>query len=298
MPYNAYRWGPGETPGVIRRLIFATCFISLLAALTNGIFVHLLQAKGPFDFLTLSWNGMVHYYLWQPVTYLFVQESIHGVHLYFLVALFLNMYALWILGSTLQERIGTRQFLYLYFFSGILAGLTALLVMPLTGQYMNLSGPTAAILAVFVLWTMYNPDSELLLFFLLPIKTKWLLAGILGMTFLISLSQWDLVNFTFYLFGALYGYLFGLIFCRLKSPFEVTHHIDEAIINALNRWPRKTTKSKDSKIVDFSTFQASPLDDDDFVDAMLTKIAKFGEQSLTAKERKRMESISRSKRGE
>lgn len=294
-----YRWGPGDTPTVIGWLIGITCVLSVLTALTNYLFTQLLGYVGPHEVLGLSTYGLKHYFLWQPVTYLFIQESLQGITFSFLISLLFSMYILWILGSTLAERIGTSRFLCLYLISGALAGLAAVWMMSLAeAPQAILAGPSASLLAIFVVWTMCNPNSELMLFFIIPIRTKWLLAGIVGAICLVSLSQLDVVSLTFYVAGIAFGYFYGLIALRLPGPFAITHRFDEAVTELVDKLKPKSKnpqkKEGSSKIFDFSS--GEPMQNDDaFVDAMLTKISKYGERSLSASERQRMEQISKRK---
>lgn len=253
---------------------------------------------GPEELLSLSWGGLKQYFLWQPLTYLFIQDgSGQGITITFLVMLFLSMYILWIFGSTLQERLGTARFLGLYLVSGILSGLAAIFVMPLVGHYTVLAGPSSALLAIFMMWTMCNPESELLFFFLLPVKTRWLLAILLGAILLGSLSSGDIVSMTYYLTGPFFGYLYGLLGFGLQSPYAFTHKFDQAVLDIRSRFLEKLTREKPAivepktKIYDFKSGEPV-LDDDAFVDAMLTKISQYGEKSLTSAERKRMDQIS------
>lgn len=286
MSYTAsYQWGPMHTPAVIRMLIIITSVVSILTALTNSLFVHFLGTIGPQDFLMLSWYGFKHYFLWQPLTYLFTHGTFgSGIDLFYLIGLAFNMYMLWAFGTSVHERIGTKQFLILYLGSGILAGVAAWLLMPIFGQFVVFSGASAAILAVFVVWAMLNPESNLLLFMILPIKTKWLLAAVLGAIVLSSLSQLDMITLAFYFVAACCGYFYSVLKMELGSPFEFMHPFDRF-------FSRKIDKKSKPKIYDFSTGQ--PVQDDEaFVDAMLTKISKDGERSLTETERRRMQQIS------
>jgi membrane associated rhomboid family serine protease len=310
MSYTDYQWGPGQTPASIRRLIIFTCIISLFSALTNTLFVQILHLPGPLELLSLSWYGLNNFYLWQPLTYLFIQESsVNGITVTFLMLLLFNMYMLWVLGSTLSQRIGTLRYILFYLLTGIVAGLVAIWVMSLTGYYTFFAGPSAALLASFVLWTMCNPYSQVMLFFVIPMKTKWLLAIVIGFVLLGSLSQGDSVSFTFYMTSILIAYFYGLMAWRLKSPYSFTNRFDEAVIDRVDSFSRylhktgtgtpkkKETVQPDSKIFDFNTGEPI-LDDDAFIDAMLTKISSGEEHSLTAAEKKRMEQISARKRNQ
>ncbi len=296
MTYTSpYRFTPGLTPAVIKYLIITTCAVSIFAALTNNLFTSIFQAPGPQDWLSLSWYGLKHLYIWQFVSYLFLQYSgFGGITFSFLINLTLSMYFLWILGSIIHERVGDGPFLRLYLLSGVFAGLAALLVMPITG-YSALAGPAPALLALLVVWTMLHPGAEILLFFLIPIQAKWLALGVLGAVLLVSLAQLDLGYAVFYFSGALFGYLYALLAWNLEGPFPATHPFDHAIArigikvrHRLNKWRNKKEENS-KKIIQF------PLNDDQFVDAMLSKISRYGENSLSWSERRRMDEIARKK---
>jgi membrane associated rhomboid family serine protease len=289
----ANQWAPSQTPLAVRYLIVITCVISLLSALTNNAIVQLLKIQGPQDLLALSWQGIQHGYLWQPLSYMFIGGiGAYGIDFSYLISLFFSMYILWTIGVMVYERIGSTRFFSLYLGGGIVAGLLALWMMGLTSHYTWLAGQAAPLLALFTVWTMFYPDSIVMLFFIIPTQPKWILAGIIGALCIISLSQGDMVTFTLYLGSVLFGYLYGLLVLKLFSPFEFTHSFDRKVVYWISSFGKSEKKS--SKTVDISTAQKQSSDEE-FVDAMLSKISKYGEQSLTARERSRMEQISKRK---
>ncbi|MBA3958257.1 MAG: rhomboid family intramembrane serine protease [Parachlamydiaceae bacterium] len=283
-------WGPTYTPTVIKRLLVVMATLSLLSALTNNLFVHVFSLPGLQEWLSLSWNGLRHYYLWQPITYLFLQPiDSYGIQLSYLISLCFNLYILWVVGTMVHERIGTKHFLALFFLSGLLAGFVALMSMRLVETYIPLAGPTASLLALFVVWAMFYPSNDLLLFFLFPVSPKFLLGVVCGVLAIICIASLDLVSFAFYATGILFGYFYGLLLLGLASPYEFTKPFDRKVLGVINRW--RGQEENDTKIVDISTGE-SPEDEDAFVDAMLTKISRFGERSLTPFERQKMQQIS------
>lgn len=289
----ASQWAPTQTPQPIRYLIAVTCAISLLSALTNNVIIQLLHVQGPQELLGLSWPGIRHGYFWQLISYMFVGNvGSYGIDVSYLLSLFFAMYILWTIGAMVLERIGVARFFTLYFGAGIVAGLLGLWGMTLTGHYTTLAGLSAPLLALFTVWTMYYPDSIVMLFFIIPTQPKWILAGIVGALGIISVIQEDVVNLFFYFGSIFFGYFFGLLILNLYSPFDFTHSFDRKII----QWVSGVRKGKRdrSKTIDISTGE-SFSSDDEFVDQMLTKISKSGERSLTAKERRRMEQISERK---
>lgn len=298
----SYGMGSGSTPNTIKRIVTVTSSISIFCAFINNILLYFGMST-PQQLLSLSWNGLSNWYIWEPFTYLFVQAGGEGgISIGFLFALFINMYILWIMGSSTLEKVGQAPFLRFYFISGALIGLLTLVLMPVIGQYMTLAGAAPAILAVLVVWTMLHPDNNLLLFFLIPIKAKQLLPSILVLLLLINLSQLHIIEMVFNLMGLIVGYAYGAIVWGLETPYEFTHPIDKLLVS-FGHWTRhlfsrdpagRPLPDKSAEIIDFHTGK-SVQDDDLFMDQILDKISKHGEKSLTWSERHRMKKISERK---
>lgn len=285
-------WGPTSTPKVIKGLILATALCSILSALLEPFFNELFGWRGLQFWLSLSWYGIQKGCVWQLLSYLFVQETgSQGIGLSFLIILTFNMYLLWVMGTAVLEAVGTQPFLRLYFLSGLFAALLTLLIMRSSDHYEVLSGAFPAIFAVLTVWTLLNPEVQVLLFFVIPVKAKWILAAILGATFLIDLSQRAWIDLVFYLSGGFFGYFYGAIAWGLRSPWALTRSLDLF----LNKLGQKGTGIGKAKIFDFKTGK-EVLNDDQFVDAMLAKIYKKGENSLTFQERQRMDEIAKRRR--
>ena len=304
MSYTTYfQWGPGVTPKSVFHLILWTAIITISSALIQSIFNQFSLGTGPQELLSLSWWGIRNWYIWQLISFLFVQMMpSEGISLFFLITLFFNMYIVWIMGSALVELVGAPPFLRLYFLSGIVAGIITLWLMQFMGHYRLLAGPTPSILALMMVWTMIYPETEMLLFFLIPIKAKWVMAAIIGAILIMTLSQGDYIYFAFYTVGILFGYIYAVCAWKLEGPFKWMRPFDRLltifstrISRWIPRWGKKGEKTQESsKIVDIKTGKAI-LNDDQFMDAMLTKISQYGERSLSRSERHRLHQISESK---
>ncbi len=283
---------PEFTPKVIRNLIFLTIGITLFSAFLEPIFFSLLGVSGPQDWFSLSWYGLTQWKFWQPITYLFVlPEGYQGITFSLLLSLAFQMYIVWIVGSIVQNLVGSKSFIYFYFGVGILSGLLTTLI---GTNY--LLGPGPVILALLTVWMMISPNLEILLLLMFPVKIKWLTVATLAGIFLIYLSKLDFVYMTFYLSGALIGYIYAAIAWGLSSPFAWTEKIDRYLNGFGTRMNLKKNQTIDSsKIINFKTGEPDMADDDRFVDVMLTKISKYGESSLSWSERRRLDSISKKK---
>lgn len=301
MSYQSYTpWTYGKTPKSITVLIILTALICSTSAMLEQLFINVFNLPGPQEILGLSWWGMSHYYFWQPLTCLFV-ENTYGISFSFLIGLSFSMYMLWLFGSNLVEAYGTGPFLRLYFISGILASLAALMVMPANRPFLLIAGTTPALLAIFVAWAILHRETQLLLFFLIPVKAKWLLAAVIIFAILIPLSSLDFVSLIYYATGIIIGYLYSTLAWRARTPFEFMEKIDDFFIDLGRTVFSKTRRlfskeKKEDKIVDIKTGQQAKMDDDDaFIDAMLAKISRYGEKSLSWQERDRMQKISEKK---
>jgi len=288
------RTGPEFTPIAVKNLILITCFISIGSVLLEPIFNDLLGLPGPQSLLSLSLWGLQHYFFWQPVSYLFTYTANgSGISFFWLISLAISMYMIWIIGSQIVEMKGTGPFLRLYFLSGISSGLAAMSIAAISAKGLVLGGPSTAIFAMLVVWSMFNPHSTLLLFFIIPVKTRWLVAGIIGAFLLIALSNGQWIRLVYYLTGAGIGYLYGVLAWNLQSPFPATHKYDEIIANVGNRFRQNSYPiSSRKKIINIRTNKNSAKDEQ-FMDDMLDKISKKGKSALNYWERIKMYWISR-----
>jgi membrane associated rhomboid family serine protease len=295
-------WGPEKTPPLIKQLIILISIVAILSAGVQSLLEQFNVFPGPQNFLSLSWWGLGKGYLWQPLSFLFIQEAQGGLSFSFFFTLFFNMYLLWVVGSTVYEVIGKTSFLRLYLIGGVAAGLLALLTMKITGQYEMLTGLSAALFILFTLWSMAFPETEILLFFLIPVKVKWIALSFIGIVLLSALTHLAFSSFFLYLFAILIGYGYSVIVQGWYSPFPQTLKFDLWLSRTASRVRQKIPffkpkpediKTPNAKIIDITS--ASYKNDDEFVDAMLTKISQKGEDSLSWSEKKRLQEISQKK---
>jgi membrane associated rhomboid family serine protease len=291
-------WGSETPPKAVLKILIFTVTASLLCALFSNAFTF-FNLLPPQYYLSLSKEGIQQSYLWQFFTFLFVEGGgAYGITFGFLVGLFMNMAVLWFVGGPLCEIYGNCSFYTFYFLCGLMGGCLGLIAMFFLGINGFLSGPGPCIFGLLVAWAMMNPEAELLFFFLIPIKAKWLVTGIVVGTALVCLSQVDLVHLFFYLGGAVMGYIFAVTKWDLHSPFQWMQSIDQIIRRVGNRLFSLFSRSvpSKSKIVDFKTGRDVDQEDDDrFMDLMLNKIGREGEKALSRKEKQRMREISERK---
>jgi membrane associated rhomboid family serine protease len=275
-----------NTPSVIRKLLGITLAVSLGAAIFDPLFAQIFKLPGPETLLSLSRWGMNHYLYFQPLTALFVQDSGLGVTMGWILSLGMNLYILWIFGTSVLEWTGTRSFLKLYLGSGITAAIATFVLMVLTGGYQTISGAYPATLAVLFVWTMMHPEGNIFLFMLIPVSSRWLFGLVFGAFTLFNLNDF---YFLFYMSaGLFFGYLFALLGWGFQSPYRWLKKVDQFLL--------KFKKPAGTKIYSFKTGEELS-DDEAFVDAMLKKISQKGEGSLSSKEKRRLDAIALKKRG-
>ncbi len=145
--------------------------------------------------------------IWQPLTYMFMHGSFD--HLFF------NMFSLWMFGAVLERYWGTRRFVFYYLVCGIGAGLLNLLV---PGVHLSV-GASGAVYALLLAFGMMFPNEYIYLYFLVPIKTKWFIIGMVVLEiFLGVFRSYDGVAHFAHLGGMLIGFL--LILYWRKHPFS------------------------------------------------------------------------------
>lgn len=115
-------------------------------------------------------NGMV----WQFVTYMFLHGGFGHI--------FFNMFALWIFGSHLENKLGTKRFLAFYFFCGIGAGVITWAAGPF--QPYPTIGASGAVIGLLTAFAFFWPNEKLYLYFVLPVKVKWIVIGYAVISFL------------------------------------------------------------------------------------------------------------------
>lgn len=234
----------------------------------------------------LSLEGLARGYIWQLLTFQFM----HGG----LLHLLLNAFVIYVFGRALEEELGWRRFLTLYFLGGFLGGLLQLLAAWISPRWFGgaVMGASAGAFALMAAFATIHPERPLtlLLFFVLPInlRAKYLL----------------LISALLALFGLLFpgdgiahaahlgGMITGILYIRWA-----THRTFPAFRIRLERGGRPAARRPGRAwlVPGPSREEDLPEDipSDEFlsreVDPILDKISAHGIQSLTPRERKILE---------
>lgn len=121
-------FGGSMLPDVVKNLLI----INVLFFIADMVFKQSFNIN-IMDYLGLHYFGSIYFYPFQYITYMFM----HGgtAHIFF------NMFALWMFGSMLENRWGSKNFLIFYLLTGIGAGLINNLVSFIELQYLSNSVP-------------------------------------------------------------------------------------------------------------------------------------------------------------
>lgn len=269
---------PRLTP-VVGRLIAANAVVQLLMSTV-------LTSARVEELLRFSPETALRY-PWTFVTYFFV----HGG----LLHLATNMLALYVFGTPVEARWGSRKFTLYYFYCGIGAAVFSLMLAAVQITTAPFVGASGAILGVALAFAMLWPDEEIIVFPVpIPIRARTLVIALAALnTFFAIWRPDDGVAHLAHLGGLLFGYLY-FRFQRLserRSP--VRARLESVAVQSGTREGQPHTPA---------SLRALPRSGGDpvaaEVDRVLDKISAHGIGSLTAEERRFLDEVSKRKQRE
>lgn len=270
---------PRPTPWVAR-IIAVTAVVQLLleTIFTSGQ-IHQLLAMDPGHFLARPWGA---------VTYLFVHSGF--------IHLAANMIWFYLLGTAVENRLGSRSFLLFYFYCGVGAALVSLMlsfIVPV-GPMIGASG---AVFGVSVAFAILWPDAELMVFPIpVPIKARTLiLAAAVIELVLAQMPAMSGVAHEAHLGGMLAGWLF----------FKIQDVSRRRPVPALREQPERVVMVQQTAVSHESDRPVTPIRPlpprpgadpvTAELDRVLDKISATGIASLTAEEQRFLAEVSKRK---
>ena len=125
----------------------------------------------------------------------------------------LNMYALFIFGPILEQRIGAKRFLFVYILSGVIAAFFS------SFFYKFALGASGAIMGMIGALIILMPDLRLLLFFVIPMPL-WVAGIIYALMDLFGIFFPSGVGNIAHLVGMGIGLIYGLYLKKEKRKFD------------------------------------------------------------------------------
>jgi membrane associated rhomboid family serine protease len=244
---------------------------------------------------------------WTVATYMFVHAWL--AHLVF------NMFTLWMFGPRLEHEWGTRTFVWFYLWCGLGGAIAHLLF----AQHSTVIGASGAISGVLVAYALRWPDEEVYLFGVIPMRSRWLVAALLGMNIIFALSPSSRIDWTAHVGGMAFGWIFLKLYSvggisRVKGWVSAVPDESEDMPRAVPRGrpPMRDRAGsadevvarsnavilRESKPLEHVPRHETPKEYAARVNRVLDKISQQGITSLTRDERRLLEEMSRKLRDE
>lgn len=225
---------------------------------------------------TLAWHP------WTLITYMFL----HGGFWHILW----NMLVLFWFGRLLEEYVGRKKIVTLYFLGGIVGGLlyiAAYNIFPYLRDFLSdayMVGASASIMAILVACATLLPDHTFFLLFLGPVRLKYI-AVFLVVINLLSIVGSNPGGMIAHLGGAGFGYFFIRQLRRGNDMSETVYGLAGKLGGLFKRRSKLKVKYVNKKQ---SRSARSSQTEQDEVDAILDKISQSGYESLTKEEKERL----------
>lgn len=139
-------------PRLMNIIVIGTVLVYLLDMFSRNSFSALIAYSLP---------AILHGQIWRLVTFVFVPSSSSN-----LILMAISLYFYWMIGTTLEREWGSAKFTVFYLMGVILNALLGFVTGYATMDYIHLS-------MFFAFATLY-PETRFLLFFIIPVKVKWL----------------------------------------------------------------------------------------------------------------------------
>ncbi len=266
---NAARGFHGSGPKtVVTKIVLVTVAIYVVDLLFSGRIAEPLQLYA--NFYQKPWTA------YQLLTYGLVHAA-NPLHVG------MNMFVLWMFGRPVEQRLGGREFLVFYLAAILFAGCVWVAWCNLVPGPHGLAvrGASGGVVAVFLLFVLYYPRQTVYLLgvFAMP---AWVVGAIVvGQDVLRGLiGAQDVTAWQAHLGGAAFAYLY------LKSGIQLGRFVPQGF-----RLPKNQPKLR---------IHDPEADEENLAreaDAVLDKLHREGEESLTRRERRILEKYSRSVRG-
>jgi membrane associated rhomboid family serine protease len=211
-----------------------------------------------------------------------------------------NMFALYVFGKPIEDRLGGKEMLRLYLFSIVLGNLVWGLRQYFMGLQMG-SGETASWATTFgasagvttltLLFCLYFPRATINLFFVIPVPA-WIV-GILIILGDLSGVMSQVPQGATWMHAGLDNYAVGCLFTLAYWHFGWNFSRLPGIRGLAKMWTSLTSLFSPRPNLRMHDPERDYEDLEEQADRLLAKVSQQGESSLTAKERKVLEEYSR-----
>ena len=178
----AYQHPNFGIPNLMKFIVAGNVIVFLLLRLTN---------YGIFSYLGFNWGRVLDLQVWRLLSFIFVPDTSS------VFSLMLSLYFTYFIGNQLEREWGTPKF-NLYYLSGVVLTI----IVGIIGYYAF--GPGVTIygtyyigMSMFLAFACLYPEAQVLLFFIIPLKVKWLAildVVLFAVDILAALLRFDIVS--------------------------------------------------------------------------------------------------------
>ena len=164
-------------------------------------------------YLCLAPDRLLKGEIWRLVTFVFVPNIGR------LIFLVIELYFYYLIGSTLERAWGVGKFTVYYLCGMAITVVYGILASLITGRSLALTGSYLSLSMFFVYATLW-PDNQVLLFFFIPVKVKWLAwfeAAVFLLTMITGRTLLPLVGLANYFLFCGTSLLASLKFFRMRN---------------------------------------------------------------------------------
>lgn len=176
------RLGYKLAPYAIQNLMTVIIGAMAIIYIADGI-IGLMGDISLISYLEFDRDAIIHgFQIWRVVTFIFIPS---GDNILWAI---LMMYFYWVIGRALEKEFGAFRFNLFYFLGAVLALIAGFITGYTTNSYLNLS--------LFLAFAIFYPNYEVRLFFILPIKVKYMAivyAIVIGFSFIMYPWQYRIV---------------------------------------------------------------------------------------------------------
>ncbi len=162
------KFGKYAVPDLIRYVIILYCAGAAIGMLNPGIY---------YSYLCLDMRAVFHGQVWRLFTFLIEPYGFSkGLGMVFSILFFaIQVHLFFLFGRSLEQAWGTFRF-NLYFFFGYILNIVAALILYLSPMHLEVyySGFQYIYWSMFFAFAVINGDMKFLIYFVIPVKVKWL----------------------------------------------------------------------------------------------------------------------------
>ena len=160
------KFGRNAIPGLMRYIVIINVVGAVLGIVAPGFY---------YNYLSLDFGQILRGQIWRLVTFILYPDLSSGsgfINPISILFFAIKIYLYYMIGNALENAWGAFRF-NLYYLSGLLLNIVASIILYAVGKSFPM-GLNAIYQSMFLAFAVLYPDVQLLLYFVIPIKVKWL----------------------------------------------------------------------------------------------------------------------------